>query len=149
MKIKIVSKVIESALGTFVNEDEPRADMYLSTKALAMSIAALLAGIGAIVYYFLVGGIYAMVMGPVLLVVGIGLFLCWKNQTITIIDEETFEYKTFLGNKKVIAFADITDLRKNQDSLTLYAGTTKIQIESMTIMTTRLKDKINEALAAR
>ena len=75
--------------------------------------------------------------------------LCWKNQTIVILDGDTFEYTTFLGKKIVYRFSEIESLRRNSDSFTLYVGGGKVHIESMAIMSDRLTDKINEAIARR
>lgn len=63
------------------------------------------------------------------------------------ISDEEFEYTTFLGKTHRYAFRDITALRKNQDSLTLFVGKNKVHIESMAVLSERLVDRINQALA--
>ena len=79
-------------------------------------------------------------------VLAVAAVLCWRNQTIQILDEETFEYTTFLGNKKVYSFSEIRSVRKNSDSATLFVGDGKVHIEAMAIMSDRLTEKLDNAL---
>ena len=80
---------------------------------------------------------------------GIAANLCWKNQMIKILDENTFEYSTFLGKKTKYKFADIKSLRVNQDSLTLFVGNGKVHIESCVVISQELMDKIDAVLDKR
>lgn len=78
---------------------------------------------------------------------GIAAWLCWKNQTIKIIDDDTFEYTTFWGKTTVYHFSDIKQLRTNQDSFTLILTNGKVHIESIVCMSKTLYDKIEAALS--
>ena len=77
------------------------------------------------------------------------MWLCWKNQTIRILDDEKFEYTTFLGNTRVYRFSDIRELRVNNDSLTLFLTNGKVHIEAMVYMSETLYNKINAEVAKR
>ena len=125
----------------------PRADMFLpdflkyfgfflDAVAVAFLVATFITQMwGLIIGFLLCGGL------------GIAAWLCWKNQTIKIIDDDTFEYTTFLGKTTVYHFSDITDLRSNQDSLTLILTNGKVHIESMVYMSETLYNKINESIS--
>ncbi len=147
MILKIIVAIMTKLLGMSSNgDDEPRADMFLPDWLLAFGVVLTGVGIGtAIAFVFFVKTPFLFIAG-LCIPSGIGAILCWKNQTIRIIDEYTFEYTTFLGNKKTYAFSDIETLRKNQDSLTLFVKNEKVHIESCAIISDRLADKINEAL---
>ena len=77
---------------------------------------------------------------------GIAAWLCWKNQTIRIVDDDTFEYTTFLGKTTMYHFSDIKELRVNQDSMTLILANGKVHIESMVHMSQALVDKIDQSI---
>ena len=146
MKLKILVKLVEKFLGATYSEDQPRADMYLPERLLAMSLV-FLAGGTVFAFLFLMTRTLWMVFAAV---GGLGFgavaLLCWKNQSIKMISDEEFEYTTFLGQTRRYAFKDITGLRKNQDSLTLFVGTDKVHIESMAVITERLALRINREL---
>ena len=125
---------------------KPRADMFLpnwlngfgfflDTIALACLVAAFITKTWGLIIGFVIAG-----------ALGIAAYLCWKNQMINIIDDDTFEYTTFLGKKIKYSFSDIKELRVNQDSLTLFVGDGKVHIESSVIISSELMDKIDEAL---
>ena len=147
MKLKILVKLVEKFLGAAYSEDQPREDMYLPERLLAMSLVFLAGGTVFGVLFLLTKTVW-MVLGAVGgLAFGVVALLCWKNQSIRMISDEAFEYTTFLGNTYRYAFKDITGLRKNQDSLTLFVGEKKVHIESMAIITERLAERINQELA--
>lgn len=145
--MKLLVRIVTQILGMRDTGDEPRADMYLPDRMLAIAIVFVLAGIGCAVMSFAGPNPLWMIAGAVLLIgLGIGAVLCWKNQTINMITSGTFEYTTFLGNTRTYRFADITGLRRNNDSLTLFVGKEKIHIESMAVLSDRLVAAINSAL---
>ncbi len=146
MRGKFLVKLATMLLGTIYKEDEPRADMYLPLKLLAMGFVIILGAIvlGTVCVFSF--QIWALVAAVVCLLIGILAIVCWKNQTIHIISNDKFEYTTFLGNKHTYYFKDITDLRQNQDSITMFIGNKKVHIESMAIMSDRLVQLINSAL---
>ena len=61
-------------------------------------------------------------------------------------ENDTFEYTTFLGNKKVYSFNEINGIRYNNDSMTLFIGDGKVHIESTAIITERLAERVNKQL---
>ncbi len=147
MKLKILVKLVEKFLGATYSEDQPRADMYLPERLLAMALVFLAGGTVFGVLFLLTKTLWMVLAAVGGLAFGIVALLCWKNQSIRMISDEEFEYTTFLGNTYRYAFKDITGLRKNQDSLTLFVGEKKVHIESMAIITERLAQRINQELA--
>ena len=125
----------------------PRADMFLpdSLKYLGFFLDAV--AVAFLVAMFITQ-IWGLIIGVILCGgLGIAAWLCWKNQTIRIIDDDTFEYTTFLGKTTIYHFSDIKNLCTNQDSLTLILTNGKVHIESMVCMSETLLDKINSALS--
>ncbi len=53
------------------------------------------------------------------------------------------------GQTRTYYFSDITGLRRNSDSMTLFVGNEKVHIESMAVLSERLVNGINEALEKR
>ena len=146
MKLKILVKLGELILGEAYSEDEPRADMFLPLWLLAFAIVMLVAGVAVGVYAAVELSVGAVVGAVVCLGLGIMALLCWKNQSIVVLSDESFEYSTFLGNKKEYRFQDITDLKQNNDSMTLFVGNEKVHIESCALLTDRLIELINAQL---
>ena len=79
---------------------------------------------------------------------GIAASMAWKNQSIRILNTEQFVYRTFLGNEHIYRFQDITHMRTNTDSSTLFLKDGKIHIERCAVMSERLARRIDEALQA-
>ena len=135
------------SFGTTLVDDEPRADMFLPAWLFVMGL--LLSMFGAIV-----GIVFAVLQISTLIIVlaagmsllGVAAILCWKNQTIRMLPNDTFEYSTFWGNKIIYRFSDIKGLKKNTDSMTLFVAEGKVHIESIAILTDRLSDRINKQL---
>ena len=145
MKLKIVAKIFEKVFGIMPNE--PRADMYLPDRLCAMALALLIGGIVAMIVFAFTFAVWAVVVAIVLAELGVSALLCWKNQTIHIVSDEEFTYTTMFGNTYTYAFADIQGLRRNQDSMTLFVADRKVHIESMAILSDRLVERVNRALA--
>ncbi len=146
MKIKLLVKLVEKLLGMADTGDEPRADMYLPDMLLAMALVMLAGGTACGVYCIVQFALWAVVCAAVFLVLGVAAVMCWRNQTIRMISSSQFVYTTFLGNSYTMAFADITGLRQNSDSMTLYVRDKKIHIEAMAIISPRLAEAINSRL---
>lgn len=146
MKLKLLVKIIEKIFGMANHGDDPRADMYLPERLLAMSLVFLAGGIACGVYAAISFAIWAIVCAPLGILLGVMALLCWKNQTIHVISDTHFTYTTMFGNTTTYAFADIQGLRKNQDSMTLFVAGKKVHIESMAVLSDRLVDRINAAL---
>jgi hypothetical protein len=149
MKLKILVKLIEKLLGVTVSDDQPRADMFLPERLLAMAVVFLALGIACGVFAIFRFVVWAVLFAAFGIVFGIFALLCWKNQCIHVISDEQFTYTTMFGNTYTYSFADIQGLRKNQDSMTLLVANKKVHIESMAILTDRLVDRINAALEAK
>lgn len=146
MKLKLLVKIIEKIFGMANHGDEPRADMYLPERLLAISLVFLAGGIACGVYAAISFATWAIVCAPLGILLGVMALLCWKNQTIHVISDTQFTYTTMFGNTATYAFADIQGLRKNQDSMTLFVAGKKVHIESMAVLSERLVDHINAAL---
>ena len=124
----------------------PRADMFLPDflKYFGFFLDAVA---GAFLVAMFITQIWGLIIGVILCGgLGIAAWLCWKNQTIRIIDDDTFEYTTFLGKTIIYHFSDIKNLRTNPDSLTLILTNGKVHIESMVFMSDALFNKIEAAL---
>ncbi|MBR2020203.1 MAG: hypothetical protein IKA05_07370 [Clostridia bacterium] len=146
MKFRILVLLMEKLLGVSVTGDEPRADMYLPNKVLALGLMLGIAAIALAVAFLVTVSAVWIVLAALCAVLAVAAVLCWRNQTIQILDEETFEYTTFLGNKKVYSFSEIRSVCKNSDSATLFVGDGKVHIEAMAIMSDRLAEKLDNAL---
>lgn len=147
MHLKIIAKFIELILGKRNTDGEPRADMYLTNKVLSVGLVLIAFGIALAVSFYITmvpWKIFAAVLAAVL---GIGAIMCWRNQTIKIISDEKFVYTTFLGNRHEYYFSDITAIRRNRDSTTLFLGKNKVHIESNAVLSDRLVNLIKSALA--
>jgi len=148
MKLKILVKNIEKLFGICDKGDEPRADMFLPDRLLAMSVVFLAGGIVCAVYAVFSFAIWAVVCAVLGIVLGVFAVLCWKNQSIRIISNEQFTYTTMFGNTYTYSFSDIQGIRRNQDSMTLFVADKKVHIESMAVISDRLIERINKALKA-
>lgn len=145
MKLKVLVKIVEKLLGMTGTGDEPRADMYLPDRLLAMALVFIAGGIVSILLAILKSATWVIGVA-ICLVFSIFALLCWKNQSIHIISDERFTYTTMFGNTRIYAFSDIQELRRNQDSLTLFVAGEKVHIESMAILSERLVELINKSL---
>lgn len=146
MQLKLIVKIIEKLFGVTMGDNEPRADMYLPERLLAMSLISLAIGVACAGYSIIQFTALPIVLAVLFIILGVLAFICWKNQSIHIISDEQFTYTTMFGNTRTYAFSDIQGLRKNQDSLTLFVAGEKIHIESMAIISDRLAFAINSAL---
>ncbi len=144
--LKLIVKIAEKLLGVNHSEDETRADMYLPERLLAMGLVFLAIGIvlgGSLLWTF---DWAKAVLAVASAGAGIVALMCWRNQKIVVISSNQFEYTTMFGQTRTYYFSDITGLRQNKDSMTLFVGNEKVHIESMAVLSERLVDAINEAL---
>ena len=54
-----------------------------------------------------------------------------------------FEYSTMFGNRKTYAFSQITQVKQNPDSYTVFADGDKIHIEACAVLSERLLINLN------
>ncbi len=125
---------------------KPRADMFLPNLLKYFGFFLDIVAVGFLIVTFI-----TQIWGLVIITLisggfGVAAWLCWKNQTVKIIDDDHFEYSTFLGKKTVYRFSDIKEIRANQDSLTLILTNGKVHIESIVCMSATLYNKIEESL---
>ena len=147
--LKLIVKIAEKLLGVNHSDDRPRADMYLPERLLAMGLVFLAIGIvlGVSLLWTVVW--WKVVAAAVCVGMGVMALMCWRNQKIVVISSSQFEYTTMFGQTRTYRFSDITGLRRNQDSMTLFVGNEKVHIESMAVLSERLVNGINEALAKK
>ena len=146
MKLRILVKLVEKILGMSHPAGEHRADMYLPERALAMALVFFAGGTACGIYAVITHAVAAIVFAVLGLGLGVALLLCWKNQTIRIISEEQFVYKTMFGRERTYNLADIQGLRPNKDSVTLFVAGEKVHMESMAVLSENLVRKLNMAL---
>lgn len=133
--------------GTTITDDEPRADMFLPGWLLVMGLLLVMFGVSiGVVFAVLQISALMIVLAAVMTLLGVAAILCWKNQTIRMLPNDSFECSTFLGNKTIYRFGDIRGLKKSTDSMTLFVADGKVHIESIAIVTDRLADRINKQL---
>lgn len=133
--------------GTTLVDDQPRADMFLPAWMFSMGLLFTMFGvIAGTVLVLLPIPSGCIVFAVVLLLAGIAELLCWKNQTIHMLTDDSFEYSTFLGKKTVCRFDEITGMKKSFDSATLFVGEGKVYIDSSAIVSQRLTGRINKQL---
>ena len=127
----------------------PRADMFLpdflKKFSFFLDFLAVAFGVATIVTHILILIIAVILLGGF----GAATWLCWKNQTIKIINDDQFEYTTFMGRTTVYRFSDIKGLRANNDSWTLFLTNGKVHIEAIACMSETLCNKINAAIAKK
>lgn len=146
MKLKILVKLMEKLFGITMDGDEPRADMYLPDRLLAMSAVLMAIGLACGACTVIRCEIWWGVGAALNIGLGVFALLCWKNQKIHMISDEQFTYTTMFGNTRTYSFTDIQGLRRNQDSLTLFVANQKVHMESMAVISDRLSKRIHMAL---
>ena len=146
MKLKILVKIIEKLFGMVPSDGEPREDMYLPDRLLAIALVSLGGGVVCAIYAVFKFAIWAVVIAVLGILLGLFAIICWKNQSIRVISDEQFTYTTMFGNTYTYSFSDIQGLRRNQDSLTLFVADKKVHIESMAVISDRLAELINKEL---
>ncbi|MBQ2444985.1 MAG: hypothetical protein II272_00955 [Oscillospiraceae bacterium] len=144
--MKLLVRIVESLLRLKKKDADALPDMYLPEYLLAIALVCILGGIAAVVGFVVLAELWMLCAAPIAVALGIAAFLCWKNQKIRMLSNDKFEYTTWLGHSYEYYFRDITDLRVNQDSMTLFVGQKKIHIESMAVLSERLANRINQSL---
>ncbi len=142
----LIFKVVTKLLKKTSNLESEKADMFLPAWILALGVICVIAGLVGIAVNIFYSDVFWIVIFSCLLIFGMMAILCYANQRIHILDNLTFQYTTFLGNKKIYRFYDIKGIKKGSDSITMFVGNDKVHIESCAILSQRLIEKIDEAL---
>ena len=125
-----------------MKNEEKKADMYLPTWVLGTVIFFAVCAVAATIIAFVIGNMAILLCDIPFLLIFVAAHLCWKNQKIRILDDLTFEYSTMFGNRKTYAFSQITQVKQNPDSYTVFADGDKIHIEACAVLSERLADKL-------
>ncbi len=139
-------KFLFKLLGETYSMSHPRADMFLPAWLLLFGVILVIGGMGAAVYALAALSFVGAFVALFCCLFGVAAILCWKNQKINIVSESSFEYSTFLGNKKVYYFSDIIGYKQSNDSVTLITKKGNIHIESVAIISDRLMGKLNAVM---
>ena len=117
-------------------------DLYLPFWICVLGIVLIL---GALVFLCFSAKNPPLLVGTVLcLGLGIAAILCWKNQWIEVINEQTFVYSTMFGKQTKYHTSQIVELKQNADSMTLVLDSGKVHIESCAIVSDRLVEMISK-----
>ena len=143
----LLSAIAERVLGEPYSRDEPRADMYLPLWIFGLGLFLLVCCIAAAVCAVAIPSVAAAIAALVCFILAAAATLCWKNQSARMLSDDEFEYKTFLGHTRRYSFSQITQLKQNPDSCTLFVGKEKIHIETCAILTDRFIERINRQLS--
>ena len=124
------------------------ADMYLPKKLRTFAIVfigmALIAG--ALMY---MRGLLltALLAFPILLILmSVLMILCAERQMLVILTEDTFAYRTFMGNIYVYRFSDITQIKMNMDSMQLIVSGKLVHMEKLAFKSDALREKLQQVL---
>lgn len=128
-------------------DDKARADMFLPIWLLSLGIFACATGTILLVV-FLVNRLpfVPVFFALALLATGTFTILLWKNHSIRILSEDSFEYKNFYGSKRVFRFSDIKGMRRGIDCKVLLVGDARILIDSSAILSEELRARIHTQL---
>ncbi len=147
MKFRLFVRLTEMLLAIAGVKEDEEYDVHLPNFLLAFGFALVAGAVALAVAYFFVWNKMLLIFAAFALVLGVSAVMCRRNQKIRVTSDEEFEYTTFLGNKHVYRFSDITALKRNNDSMTLFVGGKKVHIESMAIISKRFATLVNNALA--
>lgn len=149
MKLKPFIRVRPGKIsaGTVLVDDKLRADLFLPAWMFGL-------GVFLIMFFSIVGTVTALLRLPVffpllsavLVLGGVAMLLCWKNQTIHMVDDDRFAYRTFLGKTTVYRFDEITRIKRRPDSATLFVAEGKVYLDHAAIVSGRLAARLNEQL---
>ena len=141
MKLSFKERTLKSLIYT----DKPWADMCLSSAFLILDLILLFSSTAFTVY--------AIVKNAVLLLLSVP-FVCFfriwgillEQSRIRMLSDDTFEFTTSFGRKKLYHFSDITDLKKDRDSRILCVAHEKIFIKDLAFVSDRFEARVQQAL---
>ncbi len=146
MKTTIIALILETLFSKRDRKNKPRADMYLPDYVMGIGLVMFVIAIGFIVAFIFRHALWMMAVAAGSILIGIAALMCWKNQMIRILSDEKFEYTSFLGNKYTYRFDEITKIRKNSDSLTVFVRDKKVHIENCAIISNELIKALNKSI---
>ena len=143
----------ERTLKNLCLEDEPWVDMCLPSFFLIVILILLLSGIACTIYAIIKKAVL-LIFGAIIICFSIYSIFSWKNRTIHMLSDDTFEFTTSFGRKKLYHFSDITDLKKSRnkydrDSRILCVAHKKIFISDMAFVSDRFEMRVQQALTER
>ena len=143
-KIYCVRRSNKIQWGTSI-DDELRADMCMPGWYLVMGLLAaafgLMAGIVSVVLRL---SALLIVLAAACLLLGIAALLCWKNQSIQMLSDDSFIYTTILGKKTVYRFDQIKSIKRGGGSTVLLMGAEKVSFDSTALLSARLKQRLDD-----
>ena len=128
---------------------KPRADMFLPLWVNLLGIFLDACALVLLAATVITGNYLLLTAVAFFAVLGILAYLCWRNQTVRMLDSSRFEYTSFLGKKTVYRFSDIKELKVNSDSLTLLVGDGKVHIESCVNISAEFIERVDAVLAEK
>ena len=75
------------------------ADLHLPTAVLILGIFLSIVAAALLICAAVFMNIWLAVASVPVILLSVAAFLCWNNQKIFIVDDDTFEYYTMFGNK--------------------------------------------------
>ena len=124
MKLSFKERTLKSLIYT----DKPWADMCLSSAFLILDLILLFSSTAFTVYAIVKNAVLLLLSVPFVCFFVYGVF-SWNNRVIRMLSDDTFEFTTSFGRKKLYHFSDITDLKKDRDSRILCVAHEKIFIK--------------------
>lgn len=142
LKKAAVSEIGGRFSGLFKGTEE--SDMHLPDWILGFGLVLIVAAV--VIVILGAAAVKALLIGAALLIGGVLAVLCYRNQKIFVTSDETFEYRTFMGNVRSYRFDEIEKLMRNKDSMTLFVRGEKVHIESSAVLSDRLVKLIQDRL---
>jgi len=124
----------------------PKADMFMPRAMLVCLILIFLCDALVLVLGILTENWAEVLLSCVYLPLGILWFLWWKNQSIKILDEDTFRYTNMFGKKSIHSFSRISHIQVYLSSISVLVGRKRIFIDGGARVTKPLAQRLNEVL---
>lgn len=141
MKLSFKERTLKSLIYT----DKPWADMCLSSAFLILDLILLFSSTAFTVYAIVKNAVLLLLSVPFVCFFVYGVF-SWNNRVIRMLSDDTFEFTTSFGRKKLYHFSDITDLKKDRDSRILCVAHEKIFIKDLAFVSDRFEARVQQAL---
>ena len=139
-------KLIEKVLGIPEHGDSPRSDLMLSNSIVYIGVIVFFVGIAIFVLNLINFNSSMVIASLLVLAFATYTIMWWRNKTITIIDNHSFQVSSTFGKVKTYRFEDISGYEKSYNYFTIFVGKEKFNIDETSLMTQRLKTRFNKAL---